>query len=405
MNVGIVISHNYPTDREVRTRKIAKSLNENGDNVYIFCRNTPSDPAKGKINSDLELETESLDYAQVLRFSWFKNTPILNAVTATLPFNPFWILWLVITLWKENIDVTVATNLRAGPNGIIASKLLDLPVIIDLRENHAELAKRLPKKTVFNHITHHPRIISWLEWFIYKFSDEIWVVADERRDVMPEWVAKSGRISVVSNFPHLQELEEFSTLATDTSFEWPGITLVYVGVLNDFRGLDLILRTLAGPNITDDVTIAIAGEGPHRSALEATVHDLEIEDRVFFEGWIDTENVPKFLESGDIGVIPHEVNGFTNTTVPNKLFDMMAAGLPIIATNMKPVERVVCNAGCGRVIPPDETSVAEAIEELRAMDDLHQLGQNGREAIQQSYNWKKASETVISSVHRVGVKT
>lgn len=402
MNVGIITSNNYPTDREVRTRKIAKSLDQNGDEVYILCRNTTSDPARGEFDSDIESTRESLDYATVLRFSWFKGTPVFDMVTAPLPFNPLWILWIVVTLWREDIDVMVGTNLRAGPAGIIASKLLGRPVIVDIQENHVELAKRLPKETIFDNLAHNPKVISSIEQFIYKFADEIWVVTEERREVMGGDVANSGRVCVVRNVPYLQELNEYSAQETLPSFDWPGFTLVYVGVLNDFRGLDLILKALADDATSDEVSFAIGGEGPYRDTLEATASRLGISDRVFFEGWIDSENVPRFLESGDVGVIPHEVNAFTNTTVPNKLFDMMIAGLPILATNMKPVEHVIEDVECGTVVPPDETAVAKAIEDFRFEEDLNQMGQNGRGAVRQQYNWETASESMISSVYRVG---
>jgi glycosyltransferase involved in cell wall biosynthesis len=218
---------------------------------------------------------------------------------------------------------------------------------------------------------------------------------------MPEKIANPGRVSVVSNVPYLDEFKEFTTNASASSFDWPGFTLVYVGVLNDFRGLDLILEAMSTETVDDEITLAIAGDGPHRECLESKVIDLEIEERVFFEGWIDSEEIPNFLEAGDIGVIPHEVNGFTETTIPNKLFDMMIAGLPVLATDMTPVERVIRNAECGKVVPPSVTTLSEGIVELHSCAYLDRIGCNGRIAVQNQYNWKQESQKVISSVHRV----
>jgi glycosyltransferase involved in cell wall biosynthesis len=402
MNVGIVVDKNYPIDREIRTRKIAKSLDKNDDEVYILCRNTDADPAKDEISSTDDAPRGELRYATVLRFSWFDALPFFSFVKAPVPFNPFWTLWLMLIIWREDLDAIVGVNIRAGPNAVIASKLLHRPVIIDIRENHAELAKRLPKDSIVDLVTHHPWTIYTIEAFIYRFSDGIWVVAAERRTVMPDWVKKKNHVSVVSNTPYLTELEEFRATESNQTFDWPGFTLVYIGVLNDFRGLELILQAMVDPATDEDLTFAIAGEGPHQETLVRTAHELGIENRVFFEGWIDPEEAPNFLTAGELGVIPHEVNAFTNTTIPNKLFDMMSAGLPVLATEMRPVEAIISETECGEVVNPDNTQgVAQTIARLRSSDQLDQMARNARGAIKHQYNWENEAETIFVSLQRV----
>lgn len=406
MKVGIVIDNNYPIDREVRTRKIAKSIDKREDDVFIFCRNTQSDPAKGKLESELYEKQEQIEYANIIRFSWFKDTP-LNFVLRPIPFNPFWILWLILVFREHNIEVTISANIRAGPVGIIASKILGIPSIVDLRENHVELAKRLPSKSTFDRISQHPIIVRSIELFLYEFADELWVVTNERRDIMPARTVNSGKVSVVGNTPLLSEVDKSLIAGENQEFKRPGTTLVYVGVINDFRGLDLILRAMAHPDVKEKrITFAIAGEGPHRESLEELVQKLDLEERVFFEGWIDAEQVPAFLSAGDIGVIPHEVNDFTNTTVPNKLFDMMLAELPILATEMKPVKTIIQETECGRVT--DSKSIEETaslIIELASGGESDQMGQNGRDAIQTEYNWETESGTIYESLDRVTGET
>jgi len=124
MNVGIVIQYNFPAEREVRTRKFAKVLDERGNDVTVYSRNTTRDPARGTVKSELDPRTERLEYADVHRFTWFARTRFGHVVTAALPFNPFWVLWLLIQFYRDDIDRLVACELRAGLPTIVAGKLL-----------------------------------------------------------------------------------------------------------------------------------------------------------------------------------------------------------------------------------------------------------------------------------------
>ena len=71
-----------------------------------------------------------------------------------------------------------------------------------------------------------------------------------------------------------------------------------------------------------------------------------------FSGFVPPEELSEWLQEADVGVIAYDVSEFTNTTVSNKLFHYMAAGIPIVATDMAPTRRIIEEVGCGRIIPP-----------------------------------------------------
>jgi glycosyltransferase involved in cell wall biosynthesis len=163
-------------------------------------------------------------------------------------------------------------------------------------------------------------------------------------------------------------------------------------VLNDFRGLDPVIESLE--LLVDsglEVELIVAGEGPHRLSLEAKARLIGVSDRVQFIGWIDAEDVPAFLAAGDIGLVPHDVNSFTNTTVPNKLFDCMSVGIPVATSNMDPVARIVEDVGCGRVFRPDSSPpcVAATLRSMLTDDNLAEMGRRGRAAVLEEYKWQR----------------
>src|SRR5262249_55767841 len=91
----------------------------------------------------------------------------------------------------------------------------------------------------------------------------------------------------------------------------------------------------------------------------------------------------------DVGLVPHNATESWNSTIPNKLFDYMAAGLAILTSDARPAARVVNQTRCGLVYPHrDADALAEAIVSLCDPELRRQHGQNGRRAIAETYNWE-----------------
>ena len=404
MKIGFVLGTNYPVDREIRTRKMAKSLSRRGHDVTIYARNDQEDPARGKIRDEPDEQSEDIGYAMVRRFTVFPKIPIHRYVTAPLPFNPFWILWIMFLLRRDSIDVVISNDIRAGPTAIVGAKLLGLPIAVDVRENYVELGKLVGGKSVVDRIKTNNKLIGAIERFLYHFSDALWVVTEERKVTLTTEGEKNTKVRVVHNSPDISRQANDLNQSSETSFSWSGFTIVYVGVLNDFRGLDLIIEALAKLDSESiDYHLSIAGDGPYRSELKRKCRELDVRDQVSFVGWIDPEKIPDFLSSGTLGVIPHWVTGFTNTTVPNKLFDYMLAELPVLATDMKPVSRIISNENCGATIPVDASPVvvAEQIEAMAKSSNLEEMGINGRKAVEKRYNWDHEMETVEETIETI----
>jgi glycosyltransferase involved in cell wall biosynthesis len=407
VTVGIVVQDNFPVDRQVRAKRIARTLDDKGSEVVVFARNTGSDPARGDIDEETRPKTERLPYALVRRFSVLSSTPLFNVVTAAIPLNPAWILWSVLVFSRHDVDVVVVCDLRTGISAGIAAKLLGLPVVLDLRENYVGLAKSLPAETLVDRLVQNERLIAALERSTIRLADLVWVVVEERRTQLVEEGVPASKLVVVSNTPELSPddgLEETMTVPSN-EFDWPGFTLVYVGVLNEFRGLDLIVEAIAHLQHDDSdqpVHFAIAGDGPHRAQLERRCRSLGIEDQVTFTGWIDAERVPEFLASGDLGVIPHRITPLTEQTVPNKLFDCMVAGLPVLTRDVTPIRRIVEAENCGWILPSDVTPEETAVQIRRlTTEDLESVGMNGRKAVENRYNWSRDAKRVTESLARL----
>ncbi|MDD5419887.1 MAG: glycosyltransferase, partial [Methanomicrobiaceae archaeon] len=109
------------------------------------------------------------------------------------------------------------------------------------------------------------------------------------------------------------------------------------------------------------------------------------------------------LNRGGIGLLlfrPDYYNIYIG--LPNKLFDYMLLGLPIIATDLPEIGRIIREADCGILVDPaDAAGIAEAIAYLAERpDEAVRMGANGRRAVEERYNWGRM-EGVLLDVYRI----
>lgn len=393
MRAGIVVQNNYPHDKEVRPKKMAKALNNMGHKVIIFSWNSWKKEKK-----------ENIGYAITFRFSYCLNSKHYLWLSHPSPLNPLWTFWITSIAKKEDINILIASNIRIALPTILAAKLLKIPVVLDLQENNPEAVNLRDKTSFLHHISRNKKIITFLERLCIRLCNHIWVVTEERLEDLKSQGVKKEKISVISNVP---DLGEAKIVQNQNLLKGEKFTLIYVGEIEKIRGLDLILKSI--PFIVKNdkkVNFLIVGDGKYRIYLENLVKGLEIDEYVKFIGWVNSGEVPIWLRKANIGVIPHQVNRFTNTTIPNKLFDYMAAGIPILATDMKPVKKVVEQEKCGVIIPLNSNyyEISDIILKLKNHPkQRNKMGERGRKAILKKYNWgiefKKAFNTLKKIVN------
>ena len=154
----------------------------------------------------------------------------------------------------------------------------------------------------------------------------------------------------------------------------------------------------------NSIRFLMGGMEVNHSELKAVIEELGIRNNVEFAGIIDPQEVPSWIKQGDVGVIPYEVNRFTNSTVSNKLFHYMAAGLPVLSTDMVPTRRIIEEVKCGKIIPLDSTyqEIAEIIMEMKnSLKERKAMGQRAIQAIRAKYNWEVDFDRALSSLERL----
>jgi glycosyltransferase involved in cell wall biosynthesis len=389
MHVALVMQNDYPHLGEVRVRRFARSLSQRGHQVTLLAW-----------NSRRGAQVEDLDHARIIRFNLFLKSFLYPLLGAPSPLNPLWVIWIWKVGRKIQPDLFVSSNLRIALPTILASRLLRKPTILDLQEHNEELVRILPKTHWVQYLTRNRRLVGWLEKTCVKLANHTWVVVPERMKSLPERVVRQGRVTVVGNSAELEEL----AAAQDHPCEKDGVfTLILFGQLRGDFGLAAPFIRALGCVLQRDrnVRLLLGGVEGDRKRLDDLAEQAGVQGHVRAEGFIAPQEIPRWLQQGDVGIVPYAVSPCTNVTISCKLFHYFAAGLPVLSTAMEPTRRVIEELKCGAVIPegagPEE--IAEIVLRLKnAGDELTAMGRRAQQAVREKYNWERDFEQAFRSM-------
>jgi len=126
-------------------------------------------------------------------------------------------------------------------------------------------------------------------------------------------------------------------------------------------------------------------------------------EKVDFLGWLDRNGVKAALNESVAGLVTlHPIINYLDA-LPVKMFEYMAAGLPVIASNFPLWKKIIENNQCGLCVDPlDPRAIAKAIQYLVAHPiEAEQMGRNGQRAVQEKYNWDIEERKLLSFYQRV----
>ena len=167
--------------------------------------------------------------------------------------------------------------------------------------------------------------------------------------------------------------------------------LFYFGGIDPVRGIDVLVN--AGNILKDKIKnlkIIIVGDGKILPELKELSQNLQLEDIIYFEGWVSPDYIKAYIDICNVGIIPHLRSEQTDNSSPNKLFQYMYFGKPVISSNCKSIERIINEEECGLIYDDrDSSNLAEKVMFYYENQELLKLaGEKGRQAVMNKYNWE-----------------
>jgi glycosyltransferase involved in cell wall biosynthesis len=320
-------------------------------------------------------------------------------VKRSLTFLNFAARSIVLAL-AEKYDVLFATTtpLTAGIPGIFARWLRGKPFVFEVRDLWPELPRAMG-------VIRNPVVLgamSALEWLSYRSAHRLIGLSPGIVDGIAHRGVPRERIALV---PNGCDLEIFSSDAQGwrpEPVQPADLLAVFAGTHGMANGLDAALDAAAELKRRGrgDIKLLLIGQGKLKSGLQARAQREGL-DNVIFHDPINKVRLAGLMAATDVGLqLLANVPAFYYGTSPNKFFDYIAAGLPVLNNYPGWLAEMINEHGCGFSIPPDSAGAfADALE--RAASDqaaLKEMGLRGRALAEAAFNRPKLANRWVDWV-------
>ncbi len=338
---------------ESRMLKITQSLVDGGvfDRVLIIARH----------DAELPL-AESIDAKRSVRriSTWVpRRSGLLFKVLGTLE----WLCRVMVVLLFQPVSCVNCHSLMVLPLGVVLKILRGKRLIYDTHELETEtgnlrgLRKRLAK---------------WTEWLCIRFVDETIVVGDGIAAWYQETYPKLS-VHTVRNVPRSSRLRTAdSSNDFRVQFQIPeqSVICLYQGVLGQGRGIRLLLEAFAELGDTHHLVLMGYGDLEDEIRVAASKHL-----NIHFHPAVPPQKLAGYTCFADVGICLIENMCLSYYfSMPNKLFEYIQAGIPVVASAFPEMSRVINSNNCGWTTPLDIESVVKTLEkiDLSAAREKHQ---------------------------------
>jgi len=325
-------------------------------------------------------------------------------VKRTLIFLTF-VIRSIRFIFKMKYDVVFATStpLTAGIPGIFARWLKRKPFVFEVRDLWPELPRAMGVIT-------HPVLL----FFLSMLERASYYSANTLIGLSPgivEGIAKCGvpreKINMISNGCDLELFQHALPSARPMGVSEHDLMVIYTGTHGIANGLDAVIDVACElkKRRRSDIKLILMGEGKLKSSLQARAKK-EALDAIIFLDPLPKNKLTQFIASADLGMqILANVPAFYDGTSPNKFFDYLSAGLPVINNYPGWLAEKILAYDCGFVVSPgDPIAFADQLEEaLRDKNRLKEMGKRAQQLAETEFDRKILSKQWVNILESVVV--
>jgi len=170
---------------------------------------------------------------------------------------------------------------------------------------------------------------------------------------------------------------------------------VYVGLINDARGLENMLQA-ASLLQASGATLEMAGPSDVAD-VEEMLSRCAANGNVRYLGFLDREGISRLLSTAAAGLVVLKPSQNFQEAMPVKMFEYMAAGLPVIASDFPLWRTIITEARCGLLVDPlDPQALVCAMSWIvENPNEAAEMGERGRAAVRERYNWESEAQALL----------
>jgi glycosyltransferase involved in cell wall biosynthesis len=324
-NKKIIVSVSNDLSNDQRVHRVCTSLSNIGYDVLLCGRRLRNSPA---INRNYKTR----------RFRLIFNKGVLFYACLNLRLFFFYLFNHVDVILANDLDTLVAAG--------FVSKIKNIKIIYDSHELFTEVPE----------LETSPR------------KRQIWLKFEQRhikRVHSSYTVCKSiadfynkkydTNMQVIRNLPFKREFP--------ADYQVRPKNLIYQGALNKDRGIDLMISAM---QYIDGYNLIVAGKGDLENQLKEHAKDLKLDKRVIFTGNLSFDNLYELTKTARLGFSLEQGDSLNyKYSLPNKVFDYIQAGVPVVCSNLPEMRNIIDKYNCGITISPKNAEeLASVINEL-----------------------------------------
>lgn len=289
----------------------------------------------------------------------------------------------------EKPDVVHSHDLNTLLSGIIVKKKLNIPLIYD---SHEDWPGFFEDK---NGIT-AGRICKIYEKILLSQAD---VVITVSKEIGKKFEDYGHETYIIYNSRKLEEVEnvESETIRNHLNISVDDFVVGYIGTVDSKRGLDKLIESFEHVKEKNIKLLFVGGEQEELKNLRNKVKD-EYSNRVTFTGQIPYHKVLDYFSILNIGCILFQPLPGYFLAAPNKLFEYMSMGIPLLVSDFPEMRRIIIDSNCGVCVDPtNPKKIADTIIWFyEHPDECKKMGKNGQRAIKNKYSWNKMEEMLVN---------
>lgn len=295
--------------------------------------------------------------------------------------------WVALRIPRHDVVFATSTPLTIGIPGMFTSKVWRVPLVFEVRD-------LWPEGPIQMGALRHPALVAaarWLERTIYRHSARIVALSPGMADGIRQTGVPDDKISII---PNASDIDLFSPDIDGSEFRAQfgleeKFVCSYFGTMGEANDLTYVVRAaqILQDRGDDKIVFVLCGTGKRRPELEAFCRTNSISN-VLFCGPIPKEDVPGLVAASDVCMTIFKNCPVWGTSSPNKFFDSLAAGKPVLMNVHGWLRDLVEQHKVGRCVEPDSAeSIIEQATYLRDHPELRaQYGKNARRLAEERFS-------------------
>lgn len=245
------------------------------------------------------------------------------------------------------------------------------------------------------------KMVGWLERRFIRFAEDVFVVSPSILKAYQDRYSAFGlpRVELLRNVPHANSSGSPTDrkLRSALGLSPEAFVAIYQGAFTYNRGIEQMLD-MAWEMKDDVIELVFMGYGPLESAIQAVAKELPW---VHFHPAVSYEDVTRYSADADVGLVSVKPTCLSYLyCLPNKLFEYIQAGLPVMVNDLPDCKALLSDYGIGIAVQPDtpEQWRQELIQLKQTLRNGSENYQEGLQHAQSELTWERES-TILETVY------